>query len=152
VGAAYGLRQGDNPNGSSRADLASLMLGMSLPIYTGTRQDRAVDQRGAERLQQRFALADVLNRVEDAIGRALSDYRRGREKAELFKTAIIPQAQQTVSSMLAGYQVNKVDFLNVVRAQITLYNYETQYWNALSSARQAAARLVAAVGEESVYE
>jgi len=152
AGAAYGLRQGDNPDGSSRADLASLMFGMSLPIYTGTRQDRAVDQRGAERLEQRFALADALNRVEDAIGRALSDYRRGREKAELFKTAIIPQAQQTVSSMLAGYQVNKVDFLNVVRAQITLYNYETQYWNALSKSRQAAARLVAAVGEESVYE
>lgn len=152
LGAAYGVRQGDNPNGSSRADLASLMFGMSLPIYTGTKQDRAVDQRSAEQLQQRYALADAFNQVEAAIGRALSDYRRGSEKAALFKTAIIPQAKQTVSSMLAGYQVNKVDFLNVVRAQITLYNYETQYWNALSSARQAAARLVAAVGEESVYE
>ncbi len=152
LGAAYGVRQGDNPNGSSRADLAFLMFGMSLPIYTGTKQDRAVDQRSAEQLQQRYALADAFNQVEAAIGRALSDYRRGSEKAALFKTAIIPQAKQTVSSMLAGYQVNKVDFLNVVRAQITLYNYETQYWNALSSARQAAARLVAAVGEESVYE
>ncbi len=152
VGAAYGLRQGDNPNGTSRDDLLSLMFGMSLPIYTGTKQNRAVDQRNAERLGQRYALADAHNRVEAAIGRALSDYQRGREKAELFKTGIIPQAKQTVASMLAGYQVNKVDFLNVMRAQITLYNYETQYWNAFSKARQAIARLVAAVGEENVYE
>jgi len=152
VGMAYGLRQGDNPNGSSRADLVSLMFGMSLPLYTATRQDRAVDQRSAERMEQRYALADARNRIEAAIGRALSDYRRGSEKAELFRNGIIPQARQTVSSMLAGYQVNKVDFLNVVRAQITLYNYETQYWNALSKARQATARLAAAVGEENVYE
>ncbi len=152
VGAAYGLRQGDNPNGSARDDMLSLMFGMSLPLYTGSKQDRAVDQRNAERLGQRYALADARNRVESAIGRALSDYRRGSEKAELFKTGIIPQAEQTVASMLAGYQVNKVDFLNVMRAQITLYNYETQYWNAFSKAHQATARLVAAVGEEHIYE
>lgn len=152
VGAAYGLRQGDNPNGSARDDFVSLMFAMSLPIYTGSKQDRAVDQRNAERMGQRYALADDHNRVEAAIGRALSDYQRGSEKTELFKTGIIPQAKQTVASMLAGYQVNKVDFLNVMRAQITLYNYETQYWNAFSKARQAIARLVAAVGEESIYE
>ncbi len=152
LGIAYGLRQGDNPNGSARDDLTSLMLGMTLPIYTGTRQDRAVDQRNAERMGQRYALADDRNRVEAAISSALSDYRRDREKSELFKTGIIPQAKQTVASMLAGYQVNKVDFLNVMRAQITLYNYETQYWNAFSKARQAVSRLVAAVGEETVYE
>jgi len=33
-----------------------------------------------------------------------------------------------------------------VRAQVTLYNYETQYWKALSSGWQAWARLEAAVG------
>ena len=54
--------------------------------------------------------------------------------------------------MLAGYQVNKVDFLNLVSAQITLYNYETRYWQVLSEANQALARLIAAVGEETVYE
>ena len=151
VGLAYGLRQ-ESPSGVGRDDLVSLMFGMSLPLYTGVKQDRAVDQRNAERLGQRYALADEQNRVEATIGKALSDYQRDREKVELFKTGIIPQAQQTVASMLAGYQVNKVDFLNVMRAQITLYNYETQYWNAFSKARQALARLVAAVGEETVYE
>jgi len=151
AGAAYGLRQ-DGQNGTSRADLVSFMFGMNLPIYTGTKQDRLVDQRNAERLGQRYVLADDHNRVEAGIGKALSDFRRGTEQAVLFKTGIIPQAEQTVSSMLAGYQVNKVDFLNVMRAQITLYNYETQYWNAFSRAHQAIARLVAAVGEETIYE
>ena len=48
--------------------------------------------------------------------------------------------------MFASYQVNKVEFSNLMRAQITLYNYETQYWKALSSGWQAWAKLEAAVG------
>ena len=58
----------------------------------------------------------------------------------------IPQSEQTTAAMLAAYQVSKVDFLNLVRAQVTLYNYETQYWKALSSGWQAWARLEAAIG------
>jgi outer membrane protein TolC len=54
--------------------------------------------------------------------------------------------------MLAGYQVNEVDFLNLVRSQITLFSYETQYWRSLSVANQALARLYAAVGGEIVHE
>jgi outer membrane protein TolC len=50
--------------------------------------------------------------------------------------------------MLSGYQVNKVDFLNLVRSQVTLYDYETQYWKSFSEANQALARLAAAVGGE----
>jgi outer membrane protein TolC len=70
----------------------------------------------------------------------------------LFESGIIPQARQTVSSMLAGYQVSEVDFLNLVDSQVTLLNYEVRYWKALTEANQALARLVAAVGEEEIYE
>jgi len=54
--------------------------------------------------------------------------------------------------MLAGYQVNQVDFLNVVNTQITLYNAQINYWESLSRAKQSLARLASAVGEEALYE
>lgn len=146
LGAAYGVRNGNNLNGSARADFASIMFSMSLPIYTGTKQDRALAQRKAEVVKEKFSLEDRVGQVDVEIEQALADYRAGHDQASLFKTGIIPQASMTVSSMLAAYQVNKVDFLNLVRSQITLYNYETQYWKALSSAWQAWARLEAAVG------
>ena len=55
-------------------------------------------------------------------------------------------AGSTAASMLAAYQVDRVDFLNLIRAQVTLFNYETQYWKVLSASWQAWARLEAAVG------
>lgn len=146
LGAAYGVRNGNNLNGSARADLSSIMFSMSLPIYTGTKQDRALAQRKAEVVKEIFSLEDQGVQVDTEIEQALADYRAGHDQASLFKTGIIPQANMTVSSMLAAYRVNKVDFLNLVRSQITLYNYKTQYWKALSSGWQAWARLEAAVG------
>ncbi len=70
----------------------------------------------------------------------------------LFETGIVPQAEQTVASMLAGYQVSEVDFLNLIRSQMTLLNYQLQYWKALSEARQALAQLEAAVGQVEIYD
>ncbi|PCI14323.1 MAG: transporter [Thiotrichales bacterium] len=151
VGAVYGLRNGHNPDGSSRADFASILLSMNLPL--GSQQDRAVDQRHAEWAQKKYQLQNQRNQVASQVQLAVTDYRRSRERAALFQQEIIPLARQTVDAMLAGYQVSKVDFLSLIRAQTTLYDYETQYWKVLSIANQAMARLVAAVGdEENIYE
>ncbi len=152
VGAVYGLRSGRDPDGGRRADLGSIMFSMNLPLYTSSKQDRRVDQRNAERLQQQYQLHDQRNQVFSQVEQATADYHYSRERTVLFQQEIIPQARQTVDAMLAGYQVGKVDFLDLVRSQTTLYNYETQYWKALSAANQARARLIAAVGEENVYE
>ncbi len=148
LAAAYGLRDGNNPDGSARSDLATLRLGMSLPLYAGSKQQPAIEQRGSEQLQRQYALQDELRSIQQAITTACSDYQRASERVRLFRTGIIPQARQSVASMLSGYQVNKVDFLNLVRSQITLYDYETQYWKSFSEARQALASLQAAVGGE----
>ena len=148
VGVTYGYRGGDNVNGSTRADLFSVKLSVNLPLYTKNRQDKAVDQRTRQLLQQQYLLDDERGRVAAEVSQALADYQRSREQTRLFKQGIIPQASQTVAAMLAAYQVNKVDFLNLVRAQVTLFNYETRYWKALSQGKQAQARLRAAVGQQ----
>lgn len=149
LGAAYGVRQGINPvSRQSRADLGSIMFSMTLPIFTGSKQDRAVDQRKAEKAKARFTWQDGLNRVYAEIDSAAADLRISRKQLSLFKQGIIPQARQTTASMLAGYQVNKVDFLNLVRAQLTEFNNDIQYWQLYARTGQAEARLAAAAGKQ----
>jgi cobalt-zinc-cadmium efflux system outer membrane protein len=152
VNAAYGFRDGKNTNGTDRADFASLQFSLNLPLYAGAKQSKAVAQRASELTEREFALQDSEQQVKTEISRRLTDYERAREQTSLFKSGIIPQASQTVASMQAGYQVNKVDFLNLIRTQITLYNYEIQYWQTLSEANQAQAALTAAVGKEQNHE
>jgi outer membrane protein, heavy metal efflux system len=151
VGAYYGGRH-DTLSGAERADFLTLKLSMTVPIFFASKQRKAVDQRSSELMQRKYALQDEWNNVRADISKASSDFRQFKNQVVLFKSGIIPQARQTVASMLAGYQVDKVDFLNLVRSQITLYNYETQYWKVLSEANQALAQLTAVVGKEDIYE
>ncbi len=154
VGLTYGDRRGDNPppGNSPRDSLLSLMIGVKVPLFHHRRQAKMIDQRAAELQQTHYIAADRKGRVMGAISAALIQYDRAREVRSLYRDGIIPQASQTVQAMLAGYRVNEVDFLNLVRAQVDLLNYQLEYWNSLTEAKQSLARLEAAVGEESIYE
>lgn len=135
-----------------RDDLNSIQISMNLPLYAGQKQFRANNQRQAELLATRRRLHDTEQQLIADVSRAAARYQRVYQQAQLFKTAILPQAQQTVDTMLAGYQTNKVVFANLIQAQTTLHNYQTQYWHLVSAAHQALATLDAALGQETIHE
>ncbi|MCU7876498.1 MAG: TolC family protein [Candidatus Thiodiazotropha sp. (ex Lucinoma borealis)] len=149
---AYGLRGGNNPDGSSRSDFLTIGVSLNLPLYQDQKQDREVDQRTSERMEARYALDDARREIREQVERALANYEQGRAQVRLLLNGIIPQTEQTVASMLAGYQVDKVDFLTLVRTQIKLNNFRIAYWKALSQAKQAEASLLAVVGVEMNHE
>ena len=125
LGVTYGDRTGDNPPpmGGSRSDFFSVMVGVKVPLYSGRKQSKAVSQRSSELQMNRYALLDEKGLVMAAISSAVTDYQEAKQQFSLYGSGIVPQAQQTVQSMLAGYQVSEVDFLNLVRSQMTLFNY-----------------------------
>lgn len=153
IGAGYGYRQGEDPmRGEDRADFFSVLFSVNLPIYSRNKQSKAIEQKIHEREARAFALSNVARMIEAEIGQKIADYESAREQVRILDGAIIPQAEQTVASMLAGYQVNKVDFLNVINGQLTLYNAQISYWTVLAEAKDALAGLAAAVGKEALYE
>jgi len=151
VGAGYAVRQ-DTPNGETRSDFLSIRFGLSLPIYAAQKQAKAVDQRRVELLQEQYSLQDEHNKIHAAISTKTAEYHHARERMALFEHEIIPQARQTVESLLAGYQVSKSGFSDLLRAELTLFQYQTQYWQALTRAQQVLAELSAIVGEDLGHE
>ena len=151
LGVFYGNREEDD-FGRSRKDLLSVMLSVNVPLYAGTKQSEAVKQRSRELAKSKYALIDQQNMVLSSISSSVTEHDQAAEQLYLFGEGILPQARQTVESMLVGYQVNEVDFLNLVGSQVTLLNYELQYWKAFTEIHQSEARLSAAVGGENIYE
>ena len=147
VGAGYAIRQ-NTPTGQSRSDFASVQLSMNVPIYANRKQAKAVDQRQSELLQEQYALQDEHHKIQAEIAAKTAEYQQTKEKLLLLEHEIIPQAQQTVNSLLAGYQVSQTDFTDLLRTQLSFFQYQTQYWLALTNTQQILAELSAEVGEE----
>ncbi|MDH5731451.1 MAG: TolC family protein [Gammaproteobacteria bacterium] len=145
LAALYGYRDG-------YSDMATFQLSMSLPVYASKKQHRELDQRQAELLKDRYLLQDDRLRIAEELSKAIIRFRQAKQQLVLYQTKIIPQARQTVESMLASYQVGKVEFLGVVKSHTSLYNYESGYWLAYSNAQESLADIEAAVGQENIYE
>jgi cobalt-zinc-cadmium efflux system outer membrane protein len=151
VGAGYGVRQ-NTPTGETRSDFASFRLSLNLPVYAADKQARAVDQRQSEYLEAQYSIQDEHRRAQAEIAAKSAEYAHARERLALFEKEIIPEARQTVSSLLAGYQVGRSGFSDLLRAQLTLFQYQGQYWQALARTQQVLAELSAAVGREVGHE
>jgi outer membrane protein TolC len=151
VGAGYAFRQ-DTPEGRYRSDFAEFRLSVNLPVYAGQKQSKAFDQRNSELLKEQFALEEELRKLQAEITQNLAAYQHARERLELFEKDIVPQARQTVDSLLAGYRTGQTDMNTLLRAETTAFDYEIQYWEALARSQQALAKLAAAIGEEATDE
>lgn len=145
LGAAYGFRQ-DSPQGMKRSDFASFMISMNIPIWAGNRQSREIARRSRELQERKELFRSSEQQVRQEIASALADYRSQRKQAAFYHDTVIPQARLTLSSMMSAYQVNRVDFLNVIRARLAILRYEKKYWRAITGAKKAEARLRAAQG------
>lgn len=149
VGADYATRQ-STPAGQARSDFANFHVSMNLPIYAGSKQAKAVDQRHAELMQEQYALQDALRRVQAEVAEDAVGYVSTKEQFLLVKSTILPQARQTAASLWAAYQAGQADFPNVLRAQVAVLEYQTRYWQSYVQAQQVWARLAAAVGKEAL--
>ena len=147
VGSSYAFRQ-NTPDGLTRSDFLSVNLSINLPVYAQQKQAKAVDQRRSELLQEQYSAQDEHNKIHGEIASKIAEYQHDKDRLALFEHEIIPQAEQTVRSLMAGYQVSKTDFTDLLRAQMTLFQYQSEYWKALTRTQQVLADLSALVGEE----
>ena len=151
VGGGYAFRQ-NTPTGQGRSDFASVHLSMNVPIYANHKQAKAVDQRKSELLQEQYALKDEHHKIQAEIEAKAAEYQQTRKKLLLLEHEILPQALQAVNSLLSGYQVSQKGFTDLLRTQLSYFQYQIQYWQALTNTQQLLAELSAEVGEELSHE
>ncbi|MFW6160665.1 MAG: TolC family protein [Acidobacteriota bacterium] len=147
VNAAYSQRD-DLRGGTEMTDFLSVSLSLDIPLYFKNKQNQKI---AAKQLEYKALKADyqsVLNSVLSEAESLKAELKRNRQRVDLYKEGIIPQAEKSLQSAQAGYQVGKVDFLNVVDNWMRLFNYELQYHSALADYLKTQAKYDLAVGKE----
>ncbi len=143
VSLQYGQRD-DGP--MKRADFVSAMVKMQVPLWQGKKEDRKVAERLARVNQAKARYDAAKSRLAFRVRKIKSEMESAFEQTRLFRDGIIPQAKASLESAIAGYQVNKVDFLTLLNNHLTLFNYEIQYYRALATHEIKMAALEEAAG------
>ena len=140
-----GYRWRDDALDDGGTDFVSAGISFNLPVRREKRS-AAVAEADSSLRAAYHRRDDFRNGVMLTIHRALTSFEQAGQQAELYREGIIPQANQTFQATLSAYQVNKVDFLDLLDSLMTLYRYEIDYLQALSDQQRSLARIEAASG------
>ncbi|MBI4410059.1 MAG: TolC family protein [Gemmatimonadetes bacterium] len=146
IGIQYGQRAGDM--GTETERMGSLMLGFNLPIFASKRQLRMRDEAAAMEQMARADLTEMRARVDARIGELLAELERTRTLVRLYRMEVLPPAHANVQSAFASYRVGTVDFMTLVDAQMTVNQYEQEYYGLLGEYGRAVAELEMTIGRE----
>jgi cobalt-zinc-cadmium efflux system outer membrane protein len=133
LSVGYRIRDEVNMDPVRGVDFFSASVGISVPLYFWSKQKKNVKEKRLDWESAGQKYRSMENDTKLAISRLFYSLVRYGEEAQLYSTAILPQARQSLESARSAYQVGKVDFLTLLNSQTTLYNYEIAYHQALSS-------------------
>jgi len=137
VGLQYGWRGMED----GTMHMASVMLGVRLPIWAGSRQKAM--RREAEAMRE-MAAADLQAMEAETRGRVgelTASVAQAQRLRELYTATILPQAEATAGSALAAYRVGGVDFMTLLDAQMNLNRYRQAVVTATAELGKALAEL-----------
>ena len=115
----YGFRSGNNADGSSRADFATALVSLDIPLFTANRQDKNVAASLEKTNAARYEKDDKLRQLKRMYERDLHLWQRLGERAELYRNSLLSSAQNNTRASLNAYQSGVTEFNTLMRAQIT---------------------------------
>jgi len=139
LGLAYGQQPMFDAPGTDR--MLSIMIGASLPIWSGSRQRQM--RREAEAME-RMAAADILAtraETEARIGELAVAFHRASRLASLYRGTLVPQSRIAAASALASYRAGGVDFETVISSQLAVFRSELDVVRLAADRAQARAEL-----------
>jgi outer membrane protein TolC len=126
------------PRGGDFPPMWLLSLGMPLPIFAGSKQNREVAEAGARTSAQQKNVEAI-----DQVLRLRIEERRTAltallDTVKLYREGLLVQSEATSDSTLAQYSVGKVSFASVLEANAGLIADEDGYLQAIADAQRLA--------------
>ncbi|MGD2136150.1 MAG: TolC family protein [Gemmatimonadales bacterium] len=129
-------------------DLATLMVGISIPLWAGSRQ---LPLRREMEAMQSAATArerDLYNDTYARLTELRAEADRARSLTGLYASDVLPQARAAVESALSAYRVGRVDYTTLVNNEMTVNRYEIEAVRLTADYHRAVAEIEALVGSD----
>ena len=125
-------------------------VAMSIPFafWTKPKYDAGVQEAAAAIAAARADLHTLENMTRFQIRDLLAKVRASWEVAVLYRTTVLPQAEQSVEAARVGYRVGKSNFLDLLDADRAWRGFQLEYYRALVEREFRLAELEQVIGAD----
>ncbi len=123
LGVGYGWQP---MSGGGTEQMLSVMVGATVPLWAGSRQLKMRDEAAAMRAEAADELEAMRADTRGRVAELAAELDRVRELRAIYARTLLPQAEATVASARSAYQVGNVDFMTLLDAVMTAYDYRAQ--------------------------
>lgn len=127
---------------------AVVSINMPFAFWTKPKYDARVREAGAAVVAARADLHTAENLTRFQIRDLLAKIRASWEVAVLYRTTVLPQAEQGVEAARAGYRTGRTSFLDLIDADRAVREFQLAYWRVLVDRESRVAELEQVVGTE----
>jgi outer membrane protein TolC len=136
------------PDGTKRPDMFTGMLSMTLPVWKNDKIEPGIREMKAEREMTARELENLDLETSNLIGATLAMMENRASVAVLYRTTLIPQAEQSLEANLEAYRVGKIDFPMLMDSVMAVLSFRREYPVMVGELHMGKAKLEAAVGGE----
>jgi outer membrane protein TolC len=126
MNASYGFR-GEDASGRDRADLFSVGVTVSMPLFSTVKQDREVDAATASQEKVRTDRSLMIRQMIASFHSARTQLERLEQRRTLYDRKLIPQIKQQIQASLHAYESDNGSFIEVLRPRIDELNAQIEY-------------------------
>jgi outer membrane protein TolC len=123
-------------------------VAMSIPFafWTKPKYDAGVQEAAAAVLSARAQQHTLENLTRFQVKDLLAKLRASDQVATLYRTTILPQAEQSLEAARVGYRAGKAGFLDLIETQRAWRGFQLEYFQALVDRQHRLAELEQVVG------
>ena len=137
--------QTSQPNDGDNA--WNVMFTINLPIWEPVLRANLREAKAQAELS-RARYEEAQTRTEFEVTDAYVRWETAKNLVDLYRTAVIPQAEQALDAAEAAYRAGQADFLNLLDSERVWLSAQLTYWRAYSDTAKFLAALERAVGVE----
>ena len=145
---AWALEGGYGARGADRPDFASLGVSVTVPIFTGKRQDRALSAARKDKSAAELDRATMLLDLRRDLIRAYADWSQLERRVSLYDSAVVKRANETADASITAYGGGLADFPELIRSQLAELDAELKRLDLRVARAKARARLTYLAGDD----
>lgn len=110
VEVSYGLRDGENMDGSDRPDFFSAGVNVQIPLFSDVKQRQNQHAAKTRSMASQIRRDEALSQMRFEVDNLIQQYRNTAEQRALYETDILPTLEKQRKSALQSYESDQGSF------------------------------------------